>query len=113
MAMYYPQKTELELGPTEIKPGTQYCSLDPQKYSGTLPNPHLKSDEKIDFPVVCEEGSVVIIHYDIVHRGGWNKSQKDRFMFKFQFFRLEEPKHPTWCSTNLNWERECFFKSGS
>ncbi len=44
MAMYYPQKTTLQMGPTGIKPGTQYYTLGPKFYDGSLPN-HFKDVE--------------------------------------------------------------------
>jgi len=102
--MYYPQQTLLEWGPTEVKPSSQYMSIDPQNYKEHFPNPNLKVSEGLDAPMISEEGAVVLIHYDIVHRAGWNKSKFNRYMFKFQFFRIEEPSHPTWNCTDTEWK---------
>jgi HEAT repeat protein len=99
MAMYYPQDTTIEMGPTAIKPQSQYDVLDPKVHrnSKTLNNSNAKNDNDHDVYVVCTAGTVVLIHYDIVHRGTANKSNDlNRFMFKFQFNRLEEPTKPTW-----------------
>jgi O-acetylhomoserine/O-acetylserine sulfhydrylase-like pyridoxal-dependent enzyme len=68
MAMYYPQKTTVTMAPTGIKPQTQYSIIDPKKYRGKLKNQHKSSDKKKDISMVCEAGSVVIIHYDLIHR---------------------------------------------
>jgi Phytanoyl-CoA dioxygenase (PhyH) len=35
MAMYYPQDTTMEMGPTGIKPGTHYDVMDPKNYRGS------------------------------------------------------------------------------
>lgn len=78
------------MGPTEIKPKTQYFG---------------KKIENAEFiPLTCEAGSVILIHYDIEHRGGHNRSNQDRLMFKFQFNRLEEPLKPSWDCKDTNWD---------
>ncbi|CAF1369381.1 unnamed protein product [Rotaria sordida] len=91
MAMYYPQDTTLEMGPTAIKPRSQYYVIDRKLHTNN------KNDDQHDIYLVCQAGTVVIIHYDIVHKGTANRtSDSYRFMFKFQFNRLEEPTQPTW-----------------
>ena len=99
MVMYYPQDTIMEMGPTGIKPGTHYDVMDPKDYRGskTLENTHAKDDAIRDKYVVCKAGTLVLIHYDIVHRSTANTSKDShRLMFKFQFNRLDEPTKPTW-----------------
>ena len=44
----------------------------------------------------CKAGTVVIIHYDIWHKATLNKSNINRYMFKFQFVRLTDPLLPSW-----------------
>lgn len=104
MGMYYPQKTTIKMGPTALKPCSQYSSIDPKRYKGDLENVHRHTDKKKDLELVCEAGTVLIIHYDIVHRGTANTSDKPRLMFKFQFNRLEEPKKPSWDCKSLDWK---------
>ncbi|CAF1149415.1 unnamed protein product [Adineta ricciae] len=88
MAMYYPQHTTLETGPTAIKPQTQYLV---KHHEASENNP------QNDVRMVCSAGTVVLIHYDIVHKGTANQTaHTNRFMFKFQFNRLDEPTKPTW-----------------
>jgi hypothetical protein len=105
MIMYYPQDTTIEMGPTGIKPRTQYDVMDPElrQRNKTLENTNTKNDDMHDMYIVCSAGTVVLIHYDIVHRGTANISNSSyRFMFKFQFNRLEEPTKPTWNHDPIN-----------
>ncbi|CAF3860139.1 unnamed protein product [Rotaria sp. Silwood1] len=98
MAMYYPQDTTIEMGPTAIIPRSQYDVKHPKMYSHseTLENPNTTSDDH-DISLVCTAGTVLLVHYDIVHRGTANLTNLlHRYMFKFQFTRLEEPTQPTW-----------------
>lgn len=103
MAMYYPQHVTIKNGPTQIKIGSQYFAIDPKRYNGELQNTYKSNDDKIDKKMVCEIGTVVIIHYDLVHRATTNESQKNRFMFKFQFNRVEEPVAPSWNCQQIEW----------
>eukprot|EP01080_Neovahlkampfia_damariscottae_P004285 gene4285-7621_t len=104
MGFYYPQKTTIKMAPTEIKPQTQYSMIDPRNRVIKLDNKHRKVDKEKDIIFTCEAGTILIIHYDLVHRGTSNKSSNDRFMFKFQFSRTEFPLKPTWNSQNLIWK---------
>lgn len=104
MGMYYPQKTTIKMGPTALKPQSQYSSIDPKRYRGELENIHKHTNKKKDLELVCEAGTVLIIHYDIVHRGTANISEKSRLMFKFQFNRLEEPTKPSWDCKSTEWK---------
>eukprot|EP01126_Amoeba_proteus_P035619 TRINITY_DN3599_c0_g1_i24.p1 TRINITY_DN3599_c0_g1~~TRINITY_DN3599_c0_g1_i24.p1 ORF type:complete len:416 (-),score=59.85 TRINITY_DN3599_c0_g1_i24:1056-2303(-) len=102
MGMYYPQQTTLEMGPTAAKPGTQYYTIDPKRYTGKLPI-HFKTDDRTDMMFTCEAGSVTIIHYDLIHKGTANLSNFGRYMFKFQFYRVEIPTSPSWQSSCGPW----------
>jgi hypothetical protein len=58
-----------------------------------------------ELPLTCKAGTVVIIHYDIWHRANLNKSNKVRWMFKFQFVRSQPPsKIPSWNFTDETWK---------
>ena len=109
MAMYYPQDTTMEMGPTAIKPRTQYSVMgsNAQRRKNQSKNQTTTSDVNDDIRMVCTAGTVVLIHYDIVHKGTANQTKDSpRFMFKFQFNRLEEPTKPTWNHdpTNANYD---------
>ncbi|PRP87179.1 phytanoyl-CoA dioxygenase [Planoprotostelium fungivorum] len=101
MVMYYPADTTLELGPTCIVPTSQYYSCGNMLHrlpSDTLPSEWKAPQAKM---VTCPAGSVVLIHYDLWHRGTPNKGNKLRYMFKFQFMRTKMPQQPSWYSQSL------------
>ena len=95
MAMYYPQDAPPEIGPTGAIPGSQY-------YESRVPTLPLTDEEaaldpeRIGLPVAGEAGSVILIHFDLWHRAFPNHTDKERYMFKFQFTRLDEPTEPHW-----------------
>lgn len=85
MAMYYPQDTTLEMGPTCIVPTSQYSAMmaHNDRKRKVLPAAWDVNEQ----PMVCDAGTVVLIHYDIWHKGMGNNSNINRYMFKFQFIR--------------------------
>jgi len=104
MALYFPQDTCVQMGPTGIMPGTQYFNNDPNTTKpfgvarfGTLSPQLAKSWETGNMSCVCKAGSIFLIHYDLWHRGDANQSRDlygTRFMFKFQFMRMSAPPAP-------------------
>ncbi len=84
MAFYYPQDTSLVYGPTGVRPGTQYYVS------------HEAALQHDEIPMVGTAGDVVIVHYDVWHRGLANCLDKNRFMNKFLFCRASEPTAPSW-----------------
>lgn len=97
MAMYYPQDTTEDMGPTAVLPGSHYYGnrdrKDPPwggKEGGTL--------------LAGAAGTVNIVHYDLWHRGTANRSEKNRYMMKFLFARMEEPRSPSWDHQNPVWK---------
>jgi hypothetical protein len=91
MAFYYPQDTPLELGPTAILPKSQYLNTD-------------RPRGETELPLCGEAGTVTIVHYDLLHRGMPNTSNKMRYMAKFLFTRMTEPRAPTWDHRDPAWE---------
>ena len=96
MALYYPQQTTLDIGPTGIIPS---------RYSHTVvSSTDCSQATEVDQPLTVEAGSVVVIHGDTWHRAMRNYShelgeKKKRFMLKFYFVRTEEPymsATPSW-----------------
>jgi hypothetical protein len=94
MAMYYPQDVPLELGPTGTIPGSQY--FESRVASLPLPAAAPRDPEGIGLPGVGEAGTVILIHFDLWHRAFPNHSDQTRYMFKFQFTRLDEPARAHW-----------------
>ncbi len=124
LVVYYPQDVTEDLGPTEVLPGTQYWTgrfEDGDAYEhddrvdrsfdseagrhadlasrdarlaaarALLPNPAQPSR------LVVPAGSIVVTHYDLVHRGTRQAPQCDapRFMYKFTYLRTQEPAPAT------------------
>ena len=47
--------------------------------------------------VTVPKGSVVLCHYDIIHRGSRTfLGASDRFMYKFHFMRTQDPTRAAW-----------------
>lgn len=90
MLFYYPQDTPVELGPTAIMPRSQYLNV--QRPEGIE-----------ELPLCGEAGTVTIVHYDLLHRGMPNTSDRMRYMAKFLFTRMTEPQAPTWDHRDPAW----------
>lgn len=91
MAFYYPQDVEADTGPSSIVPATQYLTAEDQ---------HGSTDE---LPFLGKAGSVTIVHYDLWHRAMANVGQRDRFMVKFLFTRMSEPRTASWRHAGGEW----------
>ena len=91
MAFYYPQDVSPEIGPSAIMPGTQYYTT------------RTNDDTEVELPVLGEAGTVTIIHYDLWHKAKANRTDKNRYMLKFQFTRMAEYPHPTWDNQREVW----------
>ena len=78
MAFYYPQDTTVDMGPTGVVPGSQYFNNTP--------------DSEAEVALAGEAGTVVIVHYDLWHRGMANVTDRKRYMLKFLFARMDEPE---------------------
>ncbi|WP_201005744.1 HEAT repeat domain-containing protein [Paenibacillus glycanilyticus] len=85
MMFYYTQDITEEMGPTAIMPGSQYNEKFPNQ-STLLPT--------------GKAGTIALVHFDLWHKASLNTSHLDRYMLKFQFVRLSEPKSPSWNHTN-------------
>lgn len=91
MAFYYPQDVAEDIGPTAVLPGTQYyCTGE-------------HGNDEAGVPLFGGAGTVTIIHYDLLHRAMANRTDKHRFMLKFQFIRMDAPKEPTWNNEMSAW----------
>lgn len=91
MAFYYPQDVSIEMGPTSVLPASQYYTSRDQA-------------EKQEEALLCgEAGTVTIVHYDLWHRATANRSDRNRFMMKFLFCRMEEPTAPSWHCCHPAW----------
>jgi hypothetical protein len=91
IAFYYPQDTNVELGPTTVVPGSQYYSHEPDSEVGE------------ETPFCGAAGSITIVHHDMWHRRSEKIGNGQRYMYKFLFTRIAEPASPTWDSDDLSW----------
>ncbi len=90
-ALYYPQDTTLEMGPTAVLPGSYIYNTRPT------------DDPAAEVALVVEAGTVAIAEYDIWHGATENRSDKKRYMMKFLFDRIEEPTCPSWDGSGAEW----------
>ncbi len=92
MIFYYPQAVTAAMGPSGLMPGTQYYDKRP--------------GDDTEKPLFMEgpAGTFALIHYDLWHRGGANRSQQNRAMLKFQFTRVSRPTAPAWQNENPAWQ---------
>jgi HEAT repeat protein len=92
MAFYYPQDTTAEMGPTSILPGSQHYMVmptDPENAEQLLCGP---------------AGTVTVVNFDIWHRATANRGNSTRWMLKFLFARMAEPRVPAWDAQDLHWQ---------
>jgi hypothetical protein len=87
-AFYYPQEVTPDMGPTGILPGRQY------HHHISSDNPALTAETEL--PLCGPAGTVAIVHYDAWHRATPNQSERKRYMLKFLFERLSEPRAASW-----------------
>ena len=96
MAFYYPQDVTEDMGPTGVLPGKQYYNT----VSDTNPT---QSTEQAK--ALCgKAGTVTIVNFDSWHRAIANRSDKKRYMLKFQFTRMGEPSQPLQGNGHTNWQ---------
>ncbi|HZO88463.1 MAG TPA: HEAT repeat domain-containing protein [Chthonomonadaceae bacterium] len=95
-AFYYPQDVTADMGPTGILPGKHYYH-------------HISSDDpaqttETELPLCGPAGTVALVHYDSWHRATANSSAKKRYMLKFLFERMAEPRQPAWNNASPAWQ---------
>ena len=93
LAMYYPQDTTVDMGPTAVIPGTQYYNW----LRGPIGVQHKVDSTEGEVPMAVDAGTVLLVHYDVWHRGMPNESDKKRYT------RMEEPRRPSWDSRQSEW----------
>ena len=96
LALYYPQDVSPDMGPTGLLPGRQYYDR--------VSNPDASRTTEEAQGLCGPAGTVALVHFDAWHRAMANTSAHKRYMLKFQFARLAEPRQPTWNCTDPVWE---------
>lgn len=75
--MYFPHDLPLEMGGTLLLPGSQFRRInesDISRYQNFLGQ----------VPMVCEAGTVLVLHHGIWHCGRRNQTDRIRYMFKIR-----------------------------
>lgn len=101
MLLYYPQDTPIERGPTQLIPGTQW--------NRSIPD----ADKARGFQAAGPAGTCVLVHFDIVHGGSLNLSDRTRSMVKLVFARTEEPTASHWDCQETAWSTPEAQQSGA
>lgn len=96
LALYYPQDVTEDMGPTGVLPGWHPY----QRVSDPDPARCQEEARSLCGPA----GTVALVHFDAWHRATANTSQKKRYMAKFQFARMAEPREPSWDHRRGIWE---------
>ena len=91
MAFYYPQDVTEDMGPTGVLPGKQYHN--------TVSDTNSTQSTEQAKALCGKAGTVTLVNFDSWHRATANRSDKKRYMLKFQFTRMQEPSgygHTPW-----------------
>lgn len=86
---YFPRPVTSEMGATVVVPGTQYrrvSNTDLHRYG------HFCNQVAIE----VSAASLLIMHYDLWHRGTTNRVDRTRYMVKAVFERTSAPRRPSW-----------------
>ena len=83
IGFYFPHDVPLEMGPTRWQPGTQYDAA---------PGPVRDVEQPSDITA----GTLVLLHFDMVHAAFPNRTAQTRYMLKFVFARTQHPSGASW-----------------
>lgn len=86
---YYPQDTDLAMGPTVFVPGTQFRDAPMDRLASYA---NIRGQKNF----IGQAGSLVLLHPDLWHARSLNRSSKHRYMIKFMLTRPDEPTQPSW-----------------
>jgi len=96
LALYYPQDTTEDMGPTGILPGVHNWEH--------ISHPDASQTTEDALALCGKAGTVTLLHFDAWHRAIANTSANKRYMLKFQFARMEWPPQPTWQHERDDWQ---------
>ncbi|MCB1644863.1 MAG: phytanoyl-CoA dioxygenase family protein [Pseudomonadales bacterium] len=107
--MYFPQAVTADMGGTRFLPGSHLRVVSEAaiaRYQNVLGQRH----------VVCEAGTVLIVHMGLWHGGGLNLSDRVRYMFKIRLCPTE-PQVRLWDTSDLpndhHQQRPIFWTGGA
>ena len=90
IGFYFPHETPEVMGPTRYQAGS-YLFSEPVKPSGVV------------LPDKVDAGTFLLLHFDTVHAGWPNRTDRTRYMLKFVFQRTDQPSIPTWDTRSSEW----------
>ena len=91
IGFYFPHSTPEKMGPTRYQ-ADSYLYSQPVEPSGVV------------LPQHVEAGTFMLLHFDTVHAGWPNRTDRARYMIKFVFTRTEHPRVPTWRNESEAWQ---------
>ncbi len=92
IGFYYPHETPLDMGPTRIQAGSHLYA-------------HPVAPHGVVLPDVVPAGTFLLVHFDMVHAGFPNHSDRTRYMVKFVFARTRNPTGASWHNEESDWKR--------
>ena len=90
IGFYFPHDTPEVMGPTRVQAGS-YLFSEPHAPTGVVLPDHISA------------GTLVLLHFDMVHAAWPNRTDQTRYMIKFVFTRTEHPKIATWFNQSQEW----------
>lgn len=91
IGFYFPHDTPVAMGPTRIQAGS-HLYANPVAPSGVILD---------DVPA----GTFFLLHFDMVHAGFPNRTERTRYMVKFVFARTRHADAPAWRNLEADWRK--------
>ena len=91
IGFYFPHQVPVAMGPTRIQAGSHLYAQPVQPRGVVLE----------DIPA----GAFFLLHFDMVHAGFPNRTERTRYMAKFVFARTRPPRAPSWRHADPQWRR--------
>ena len=91
IGFYFPHHTPVAMGPTRIQAGS-HLYANPVAPSGVILD---------DVPA----GTFFLLHFDMVHAGFPNRTERTRYMVKFVFARTRHADVPAWRNVEADWRK--------
>lgn len=91
IGFYFPHDTPMAMGPTRVQAGSHLHA-------------HPAEPDGVVFDAV-PAGTFFLLHFDMVHAGFPNTTDRTRYMVKFVFARTRHPASPSWDNTETAWRR--------
>ena len=91
IGFYFPHGTPVAMGPTRVEAGSHL-------YAHPIEPRNVVLD-------AIPSGTFFLLHFDMVHAGFPNLTDRTRYMVKFVFARTRHPASPSWDNAEAAWRR--------